>query len=132
MPRAAIDRYFRLVDSLIPDMMSSALSTSVEARQQTRRLKSIFGDAIGAGEAATMLGEVGDVGERVAPILRDIGREISPDKSLVPRARSAPRSARFAGSSARSNAIHASTRRRWNASMSTRASKTRSSFCRIS
>ena len=33
-----------------------------------------------------MLGEVGDVGERVAPILRDISREIAADKSLVPLA----------------------------------------------
>jgi len=86
LPRASIDRYFRLVDSLIPDMMSSPLSTSVEARQQTRRLKSLFGDVAGAAEAATMLGEVGDVGERVAPILRDISREIAADKSLVPLA----------------------------------------------
>jgi signal transduction histidine kinase len=80
LPRASIDRYFRLVDGLIPEMMSSALSTSVEARQQTRRLKVLFGDAIGAGEAAAMLGEVGDVGERVAPTLR----EIAGVRSLVP------------------------------------------------
>ena len=46
----------------------------------------MFGDAIGAGEAAAMLGEVGDVGERVAPELRDIGREIAAGKSLVPLA----------------------------------------------
>ena len=31
-----------------------------------------------------MLSEVGDVGERVAPELREIGREIAPGKSIVP------------------------------------------------
>jgi signal transduction histidine kinase len=63
-------------------MMSSPLLTSLEARQQARRLKTSFSGADGASEAAAMLAEVGVIGERVAPELR----ALVGDKSLAPLA----------------------------------------------
>jgi two-component system, NtrC family, sensor kinase len=82
LPTASVTRFFELIDSLLPEMMSSPLLTSLEARQQVRRLKTAFLGADGAGEAAAMLAEVGVIGERVAPELR----ALVGDRSLAPLA----------------------------------------------
>jgi two-component system, NtrC family, sensor kinase len=82
LPPASVTRFFELIDGLLPEMMSAPLLTSLEARQQVRRLKTAFLGADGAGEAAAMLAEVGTIGERVAPELR----ALVGDKSLAPLA----------------------------------------------
>ena len=135
--------YFELIDGLVPEMTSAPLSTSIEARQQTRRLKALLansqrrrrgGGAAGRGRR--------DRRARRAGAARAGGRQEPgaagrlPARAGVPgahrRARSAPRSARSGASSARSSATRGSTRRRWSASTCTRASRTRWSSCRIS
>jgi len=63
-------------------MIAAPLMTSIEARQQARRLRTVFSGVDGAGEAAKMLAEVGVIGERVAPELRGLVG----DKSLAPLA----------------------------------------------
>jgi signal transduction histidine kinase len=61
-------------------MMSSPLSTSIEARQQARRLKTLLAAGQGGNEAAGLLAEVGPIGERVAPDLLELAR----GKNLLP------------------------------------------------
>jgi len=80
LPPESVGAYFKLVDGLVPEMMSSPLSTSIEARQQVRRLKALLASSKGGNEAAAPLAEVGPIGERVAPELR----ALAGDKSLVP------------------------------------------------
>jgi signal transduction histidine kinase len=80
LPAESVTAYFQLVDGLVPEMMSSPLSTSIEARQQVRRLKALLANSKGGAEAAGPLAEVGAIGERVAPDLR----AFAGDKSLVP------------------------------------------------
>jgi len=80
LPPGSVTDYFKLVDGLVPEMMSSPLSTSMEARQRMRRLKAMLANSIGGNEAASLLAEVGPIGERVAPDLR----ALAGDKNLVP------------------------------------------------
>jgi two-component system, NtrC family, sensor kinase len=80
LPPESVTGYFKLVDGLVPEMMSSALSTSIEARQQARRLKTLLANSQGGNEAAALLAEVGPIGERIATDLR----ALAGDKSLVP------------------------------------------------
>jgi len=80
LPHQSVAAYFKLVDGLVPEMMSSPLATSIEARQQTRRLKAVLASASGGNEAAALLAEVGPIGERIAPDLR----ALAGDRSLVP------------------------------------------------
>jgi len=80
LPPQSVAAYFKLVDGLVPEMMSAPLSTSIEARQQVRRLKTVLANASGVNEAASLLAEVGAIGERIAPDLR----ALAGDKSLVP------------------------------------------------
>ncbi len=75
-------RFFELIESLLPEMSAAPLLTSLDARQQARRLRTAFTGNEGAGEAAAMLAEVGPIGERVAPELR----ALAGDKSLAPLA----------------------------------------------
>jgi signal transduction histidine kinase len=80
LPPESVTGYFQLVDGLVPEMMSSPLATSVEARQQVRRLKALLANSKGGPEVAGLLAEVGAIGERVAPDLR----AFAGDKSLAP------------------------------------------------
>jgi len=80
LPSDSVTAYFTMVDGLVPEMMSASLSTSIEARQLARRLKALFANSNGGNEAAALLAEVGQIGERVAPDLR----ALAADKSLVP------------------------------------------------
>jgi len=80
LPPESVTGYFQLVDGLVPEMMSSPLATSVEARQQVRRLKALLANSKGGPEVAGLLAEVGTIGERVAPDLR----AFAGDKSLAP------------------------------------------------
>ena len=82
LPPESVRTYFRLVDGLVPEMMTSPLSTSVEARQLSRRAEGrCSATRQGGNEAAWLLAEVGSIGERVAPA--SCAR--SPrDKNLVP------------------------------------------------
>jgi signal transduction histidine kinase len=80
LPSDSVTGYFKLVDGLVPEMMSASLSTSIEARQLARRLKASFANSKGGNEAAALLAEVGALGERIAPDLR----AFAGDKSLVP------------------------------------------------
>src|SRR5262245_47138698 len=80
LPPESVTAYFQLVDGLVPEMMSSALATSMEARQQTRRLKALLANTRGGNEASALLAEVGPIGERIAPELR----VLAGDRSIVP------------------------------------------------
>ncbi|HXJ22180.1 MAG TPA: ATP-binding protein [Polyangia bacterium] len=82
LPASSMARYFELIDGLLPEMSAAPLLTSIEARQQARRLKTAFSGNDGAGEAAAMLAEVGPLGERIAPQLR----ALAGDKNLAPLA----------------------------------------------
>ena len=59
LPPESVRAYFKLVDGLVPEMMSAPLSTSVEARQLARRLKGVLAAGQGGNEAAGLLAEVG-------------------------------------------------------------------------
>src|SRR5581483_24137 len=78
----SVRRYFALIDTLLPEMMAAPLTTSLEARQQMRRLKVSLAAAPDGAETASVLAELGEVGERIAPELR----AIAGDKSMVPLA----------------------------------------------
>jgi signal transduction histidine kinase len=80
LPAGSVTDYFKLVDGLVAEMMSSPLSTSMEARQRMRRLKAMLANSVGGNEAASLLAEVGPIGERVAPDLR----ALAGDKNLTP------------------------------------------------
>jgi len=80
LPPEAVTGFFTLVDGLVPEMMSASLATSIEARQQARRLKALLANSKGGNEAASLLAEVGPIGERVAPDMR----AFAGDKNLVP------------------------------------------------
>jgi len=82
LPPEALKRFFELIDGLLPEMSAAPLLTSLDARQQARRLKTAFTGNEGAGEAAAMLAEVGTLGERIAPELRALAGE----RSLAPMA----------------------------------------------
>jgi two-component system NtrC family sensor kinase len=82
LPATSVARFFDLIDGLLPEMAAAPLLTSLEARQQARRLRTAFSGVDGAVEAAAMLAEVGPIGERVAPELQ----ALSGDKSLAPMA----------------------------------------------
>jgi two-component system, NtrC family, sensor kinase len=82
LPPASLRRYFELIDGLLPEMTTAPLASSLESRQQVRRLKSDLGGIPGADVAAALLAEVGTLGERVAPDLR----AIAGGKSLAPLA----------------------------------------------
>jgi len=80
LPPESVAGYFQLVDGLVPEMMSAPLSTSIEARQQVRRLKALLANTPGGNEAAGLLAEVGTLGERIAPDLR----ALAGDKNIRP------------------------------------------------
>jgi two-component system, NtrC family, sensor kinase len=82
LPPESLKRFFDLIDGLLPEMSAAPLLTSLEARQQARRLRSAFSGNDGGGEAAAMLAEVGPIGERIAPELR----ALTGDKTLAPLA----------------------------------------------
>jgi signal transduction histidine kinase/HAMP domain-containing protein len=73
LPPASLRRYFEVVDGLLPEMTTAALSSTLEARQRQKRLKALLAGNPDADVAATMLAELGDLGERVAQELPAIG-----------------------------------------------------------
>jgi signal transduction histidine kinase len=96
LPPEAVEQFFSLTDELVPEMMASPLTTAIEARQQTRRLKAMLSYRAGGtegltetaaaaaiNEAATMLAEIGPLGERIAPALK----RMAGDKTVAPLAR---------------------------------------------
>ncbi len=83
LPPASVRQFFALSDELVPEMMAAPLTTAIAARQQTRRLKAALADSTGSAEAATLLAEIGTLGERIAPALQ----RLALDKSMVPLAR---------------------------------------------
>ena len=42
LPPEAVEQFFSLTDELVPEMMASPLTTAIEARQQTRRIKAML------------------------------------------------------------------------------------------
>jgi signal transduction histidine kinase len=89
LPPESVRTFFALTDELVPEMMASPLTTAMEARQQTRRLKLTLtgtGGAQASAEAATraasLLAEIGPLGERIAPALQ----RLAGDKTIVPLA----------------------------------------------
>jgi len=82
LPSESVRRFFRLVDGLLPEMLASPLTTSIEARQQARRLRDELAASEGAVEASSILAELGPMGDRIAGDLT----AIAGDKSLIPLA----------------------------------------------
>jgi signal transduction histidine kinase len=80
LPPAALRRYFEVVDGLLPEMTTAALSSTLEARQRQKRLKAMLAGQVDADVAAAMLAELGDLGERIAPELPPIasGQSLAP------------------------------------------------------
>jgi signal transduction histidine kinase/HAMP domain-containing protein len=80
LPPGSLRRYFELVDGLLPEMTTAALSSTLEARQRGKRLKALLAGQTDADVAAAMLSELGDLGERIAPELPAIagGTSLAP------------------------------------------------------
>jgi signal transduction histidine kinase len=80
LPPGSLRKYFELVDGLLPEMTTAALSSTLEARQRTKRLKVLLAGQPDADVAAAMLAELGDLGERIAPELPAIagGNSLAP------------------------------------------------------
>jgi signal transduction histidine kinase len=80
LPATSMRRFFQLVEDLLPELMASPLTTSIESRQQNRRLRGVLAGTAGEAEAAVVLSELGAIGDRVAPVLRDLaaGRNLAP------------------------------------------------------
>jgi signal transduction histidine kinase len=80
LPPGSLRRYFELVDGLLPEMTTAALSSTLEARQRSKKLKEILKGQTDADVAAAMLAEMGDLGERIAPELPAIaaGSSLAP------------------------------------------------------
>jgi signal transduction histidine kinase/HAMP domain-containing protein len=72
LPPASLRKYFELVDGLLPEMTTAALSSTLESRQRMKRLKVLLAGHTDADVAAAMLAELGDLGERIAPELPPI------------------------------------------------------------
>jgi signal transduction histidine kinase len=80
MAPTSVQRYFALIDRSLGDMTTAPLSSSLEERQRTRRLKVTLAGRPGADAAATMLAEVGAIGEQSADELVAIasGQSLAP------------------------------------------------------
>jgi signal transduction histidine kinase len=81
LPAASLHRFFELIDGLLPEMATAPLAASLESRQRARRLRAELAGTSGLDEVtATMLAELGELGERVAPELVSIagGKSIEP------------------------------------------------------
>jgi signal transduction histidine kinase len=85
LPPGSLRKYFELVDGLLPEMTTAALSSTLEARQRTKRLKAMLAGNPDADVAAAMLAELGDLGERIAPELPAIagGSSLAPLASYL-------------------------------------------------
>ncbi|HEY2728374.1 MAG TPA: ATP-binding protein [Polyangia bacterium] len=80
LPSGALRKYFELVDGLLPEMTTAALSATLESRPRAKRLKVMLAGNTDADVAAAMLAELGDLGERIAPELPAIagGSSLAP------------------------------------------------------
>jgi signal transduction histidine kinase len=80
LPSGSLRKYFELVDGLLPEMTTAALSSTLDARQRGKRLKALLAGQADADVAAAMLAELGDLGERIAPELPGIagGTSLAP------------------------------------------------------
>jgi two-component system, NtrC family, sensor kinase len=80
LPPGSLRKYFELVDGLLPEMTTAALSSTLEARQRGKRLKALLAGNPDADVAAAMLAELGDLGDRIAPELPAIaaGSSLAP------------------------------------------------------
>jgi signal transduction histidine kinase len=85
LPPGALRKYFELVDGLLPEMTTAALSSTLEARQRSKRMKAVLAGQTDADVAAAMLAELGDLGERIAPELPAIagGTSLAPLASYL-------------------------------------------------
>jgi signal transduction histidine kinase len=82
LPARSVHRYFEYIDGLLPEMTMAPLSSSIEARARTRRLKVVLAGLPGGDVAAALLAEIGELGERSAG---ELGA-IAAGKSLEPLA----------------------------------------------
>jgi two-component system, NtrC family, sensor kinase len=80
LPPGSLRRYFELVDGLLPEMTTAALTSTLESRQRAKKLKALLAGNTDADVAAAMLAELGDLGERIAPELPAIaaGTSLAP------------------------------------------------------
>jgi signal transduction histidine kinase len=80
LPPGSLRKYFELVDGLLPEMTTAALTSTLDSRQRAKRLKTLLAGQVDADVAAAMLGELGELGERIAPELPSIagGTSLAP------------------------------------------------------
>jgi signal transduction histidine kinase len=73
LPPAALARYFRMVEGLLPTFANLMLPSPVEARQIGRRLRATLSATKGGDVGAAALAELGADGERLATDILEIG-----------------------------------------------------------
>jgi two-component system, NtrC family, sensor kinase len=80
LPPGSLRKYFELVDGLLPELSTAALTSTIESRQRGKRLKVLLAGNVDADVAAAMLAELGDLGDRIAPELPGIaaGSSLAP------------------------------------------------------
>ncbi|HXI59811.1 MAG TPA: ATP-binding protein [Polyangia bacterium] len=80
LPPASLQGYFSAIDGLLPEMETAPLSTTLESRQRLRGLKILLEGQPGADVAATMLAEMGDIGDRLVNRLVELadGKDLAP------------------------------------------------------
>jgi len=80
LPPGSLRKFFELVDGLLPELTTAALSATLESRPRAKRLKALLAGNVDADVAAAMLAELGDIGERIAPELPGIaaGSSLAP------------------------------------------------------
>jgi two-component system NtrC family sensor kinase len=80
LPPGSLRKFFELVDGLLPELTTAALSATLESRPRAKRLKALLAGNVDADVAASMLAELGDIGERIAPELPGIaaGSSLAP------------------------------------------------------
>jgi signal transduction histidine kinase len=80
LPRASLDRYFALVERVLPTFADRVMPSGVETRQLSRRLRAVLGQTSDAEDAAGILAELGPTAMAVAEELKEIadGHSLAP------------------------------------------------------
>ena len=74
----AIERYFALIQRILPQFSAPLMLSPVETRQLGRRLRAAFAGLSGGDAAANVLAELGPVGESIAEEVKEIAEGKSP------------------------------------------------------
>ena len=77
---AALERYFAIIQEILPSFSERVTLSALETRQLGRRLRGVFAGAPGGDSAAAVLAELGPVGESISEELKALagGRTVLP------------------------------------------------------